>query len=261
MFSISTIPKSRIATFDVYRVAKSKHHVAALLEFDVTEVRSELQKRRRLGETITLNAWIVAAIAKAVAKHPETAAFKIGNRKLKSFDDVKISFMIEKNINAKRVPFPMIIEKAQTKSAHDIAIEIDKGVNKIDANDLIVVGRTTDFWERLYYYLPDCFRRFVWKCILNMPNFAYEKMGNVSITSLGASGNADGWFIHSSIHPIAFGIGAVVKKPVVYNNTIQIRQMLNMTVLLDHDLLDGAPMVRFIKCLKNEITTYNTDVK
>jgi hypothetical protein len=27
-----------------------------------------------------------------------------------------------------------------------------------------------------------------------------------------------------------------------------------MTLLLDHDLLDGAPMVRFVKCLNDEIT-------
>lgn len=102
--------------------------------------------------------------------------------------------------------------------------------------------------------MPSYFRRFIWKCILNMPNYAYKKMGNVSISSLGATSSFNGWFIHSSIHPIAFGIGAIVKKPMVKNNKILIRQMLNMTVLLDHDLLDGSPMVRFVKCLNNEIT-------
>ncbi len=254
MYSINTIPKSRIATFDVYSIAKTKNHVAALLEFDITDVRTALQKRRRLGEPVSLNAWIVSAIANAVAKHPETAAFKIGNRKLKMFDDVKISFMIEKSINAKRIPFPMIIDKAQTKSAQEIGSEIEKGINQTYSNNMVVVGRETSLSESLYYFMPSFIRRYIWKRIVCMPNFAYKKMGNVSITSLGASGNFEGWFIHSSVHPIAFGIGAVVKKPVVYQDIIQIRQVLNMTVLLDHDLLDGAPMVRFIKCLKKEIT-------
>ena len=254
MYSTTTIPNSRIATFDVYSVAKTKHHVTALLEFDVTDVRIELQKRRRMGETVSLNAWIVSAIANAVSKHPETAAFKTGNRKLKMFDDVKISFIIEKSIKGKRVPFPMIIEKAQTKSAREIGSEIEKGINQTYSDNMVVVGRETNLAESLYYYMPGFIRRYIWKWMISMPNFAYKKMGNVSITSLGASGNYEGWFIHSSIHPVAFGIGSVVKKPIVYQNAIQIRQILNMTVLLDHDLLDGAPMVRFIKCLKKEIT-------
>ena len=53
------------------------------------------------------------------------------------------------------------------------------------------------------------------------------------------------WFIHKSVHPISFGIGSVLRKPVVIGNEIIAREVLNMTVLVDHDVIDGAPMVRF----------------
>jgi hypothetical protein len=62
--------------------------------------------------------------------------------------------------------------------------------------------------------------------MLNHSKFTYNKMGNVIITSLGTIGKINGWFIHKSIHPISFGIGFVIKKPVVINDKIKIREIL-----------------------------------
>ena len=64
-------------------------------------------------------------------------------------------------------------------------------------------------------------------------------------------------FIHKSVHPLSFGIGSIVKKPVVKNNQIQVRDILNMTILCDHDVMDGAPMVRFL----NDLTKYIENFK
>ena len=80
-------------------------------------------------------------------------------------------------------------------------------------------------------------------------------MGNVSITSPGMMGKVNGWFIHRSIHPISFGIGSILKKPTVVDSEIKIREILNMTILIDHDVIDGAPMVRFLKELTKQIET------
>jgi len=74
-------------------------------------------------------------------------------------------------------------------------------------------------------------------------------MGNVAVTSPGMVGKINGWFIHKAVHPVSFGPGSVKKEPVEINNEIKIREILNVTVLLDHDVIDGAPMVRFIKTL------------
>jgi pyruvate/2-oxoglutarate dehydrogenase complex dihydrolipoamide acyltransferase (E2) component len=75
----------------------------------------------------------------------------------------------------------------------------------------------------------------------------------VAITSIGIKGNVNGWFIPASVHPVCFGIGKIAKKAVVVDDKIEIREMLNMTVLLDHDVIDGAPMARFISKLADNI--------
>jgi len=86
-------------------------------------------------------------------------------------------------------------------------------------------------------------------------------MGNVAITSVGMIGKINGWFIHKSVHPISFGIGSVLKKPAVVDNEVRIREILNMTILIDHDVIDGGEMVRFLQDLtkyieNGEITTH-----
>ena len=67
-FSYNKIPQSRIATFDVYSVGVLKHHVSALLEFDVTDSRQKLNKLRRSGTNISFNAWLIKAISRALEK-------------------------------------------------------------------------------------------------------------------------------------------------------------------------------------------------
>ena len=66
-------------------------------------------------------------------------------------------------------------------------------------------------------------------------------------------GKINGWFIPISIHPVCFGIGSIIKKPVVVHNQIEIREILNMTVLIDHDIVDGANAARFINLLIKDI--------
>jgi pyruvate/2-oxoglutarate dehydrogenase complex dihydrolipoamide acyltransferase (E2) component len=41
-------------------------------------------------------------------------------------------------------------------------------------------------------------------------------------------------------------VGGITKKPGVLDDTIQIREYLHITVTVDHAIVDGSPLVRFI---------------
>jgi len=153
-----------------------------------------------------------------------------------------------------------VIEKTNEKSAGEISAEIEKAKSRSFSENDIVLHKRPAFFERSYYYLPGFLRRAFWRIMLGNPKLAYRAMGNVVITSVGMMGKLNGWFIHRSVHPISFGIGSVLKKPVVLNNEIKIREILNMTVLVDHDLIDGAPMVRFLNDLTRQIENEMTAV-
>jgi pyruvate/2-oxoglutarate dehydrogenase complex dihydrolipoamide acyltransferase (E2) component len=81
-YSYRRIPQSRIATFDVFSVGLLKHHVAAMLEFDVTESRKKLRDLRKNGVNISFNAWIIKVIGSALKMHPEAAAYIHSKKKL-----------------------------------------------------------------------------------------------------------------------------------------------------------------------------------
>ncbi|MBK7409559.1 MAG: 2-oxo acid dehydrogenase subunit E2 [Saprospirales bacterium] len=239
-------PRSRIATFDVYAVGKQKHHISVLLECDVTDARQQLKAWKNQGRKVTFTSWLLKVIADTVGQHPEVAAFLHDKRKLIVFDDVNISLIVEKEVEGKKVPIPLVIEKAQKKSMEEIAAEIEQAKRARLSGKDIVLKRKTGFFESLYYHLPGSFRRMVWRYLLRHPRTAYRQMGNVGVTSVGMMGQVNGWFVHSSVHPLCFGIGSIIKKPVVKDDAIVAREVLNLTMLIDHDVIDGAPMARFV---------------
>lgn len=251
-YELQKIPKLRIATFDVYEMGLWKHHVSALLEFDVTESRAKLREQKRSGKKISFNSWLIKAISKALEHYPEAAGYVSGKKKLIVFKDINISFIIEKTIDGKKVPMPIVIENTNEKTAEEITAEIENAKEYELSEKDIIMNKKSRANERMYYRLPKFLRILFWRYMLSHPKFAYEKMGNVIVTSLGAMGKINGWFIHKSVHPLSFGIGSVLKKTVVVKDEIKIRDILNITILIDHDAIDGAPMVRFI----NKLTEY-----
>ena len=254
-YRFQKIIRSRIATFDIFDVGMRKHHISAMLEFDVTESRAKLRELRKKGINVSFNAWLLKIIGSVLEKHPEAAAYFYNKKKLIIFDDINISMIIEKLIGDVKVPMPLVIEKVNKKTALEITKEIEKAKGLELNPDDIVLEKQSAAYQRLYYHMPGKLRRLFWKILLKSPKAAYRTMGNVSVTSIGMIGRINGWFVHKSVHPVSFGVGSVLKKPVVINNEIKIREILNMTILVDHDVIDGAPMVRLLDDLTNYIET------
>lgn len=254
-YRFQKISRSRIATFDIFDVGLRKHHVNAMLEFDVTESRVKLRELRKKGITVSFNAWLIKAIGSVLQEHPEAAAYFYNKKKLIIFNDINVSMIVEKKIGDSKVPIPLVIEKANKKTSAEITQEIENAKSQQLNNDDIVLKKESATYQRLYYHLPGFLRRLFWILLLKNPKAAYKTMGNVAVTSIGMIGKVNGWFIHKSVHPVSFGVGSILKKPVVTGNEIKIREILNMTILVDHDVIDGAPMVRFLDDLTNYIET------
>ena len=133
---------------------------------------------------------------------------------------------VEKNLNGQKVPIPLVIEKANERSPESIAEQIAQAHKAELTEKDIVLQQKAGRMERMYYALPGFVRRYVWKYLLRHP---------------------------ISIHPICFGASSIVKKPSVVDDKIVIREILHMSILLDHDVMDGADMARFISYLVKNV--------
>jgi len=243
------IPPSRIPTFDVVEMGIRKHHVCALLEFDVSDAREHLKEIRKSGIDASFLAWVLKVIAKTLEQHPEIAGFLINKRKLVCFQQMNISLLVEKEVQGVKVPLPLLLIDVAGKSLTGLSEEIKEARKQSPGGGEKLIGKKADLSEKMYRFLPRLVRLAFWRYLLRHPFYAYRKMGNVAVTSLSNFGSLNAWFIHKSVHPVSFGIGSVLKKPMVVNNEIKIREVLHLTVLLDHDAADGAPMARFLKSL------------
>ena len=230
-YTIHSFPKSRLATIDTGALGLQKQHVVALLEVDVTLARIKIKHYKKNVGRISFSAWLVKTISHSLTDTPAIAAFYGGNSKILTFTDINVSFLVEKEVDGQKVPFPLVIEKANERSLESITLQIYEAKNlAINSNDVVLQRKTTQM-ERYYYLLPGNLRRLVWRILLKNPSLIYRKMGNVSVTSLGIAGKISGWFIPISIHPVCFGIGSVIKKPVVVGDCIEIREIDRKSVV------------------------------
>ncbi|MCF8296374.1 MAG: 2-oxo acid dehydrogenase subunit E2 [Saprospiraceae bacterium] len=247
-------PKSRIATIDICEIGKRKHHVTGLIELDISKSRKKIREYNKQNKNkISFTAWIINVISSTIKKYETSSSYLKGKNKLMIFENINVSIIVEKDLNGQKVPIPLLIEKVNEISIEALSMQINDAKNKQITNKDIVFQKKADTLERIYYFLPGFIRRYFWKYLLRHPKISFRKMGNVAITSIGMMGQIKGWFIPISIHPICFGLGSIIKKPIVIEDRIEIREILNMSILLDHDVIDGAQMARFISRLSKNI--------
>ena len=70
-------------------------------------------------------------------------------------------------------------------------------------------------------------------------------MGTVGVTSLGMFGKDMAWPINIGFHSLEFALGGISQKPKVIDGNTETRKCLSVTMMFDHDVIDGAPAARF----------------
>lgn len=242
-------PSSRRLTFDMGRVGLQKHHIKALLEVDVTEAWTVIQQSRRSGRKISFFAWLLKVTADTAALHPQAGGFNDArhNRTL-VYDDVDLSTMVEKEVNGSLVPLPYVIRKADKKTLSQIQDEIEAAKNQgVDNEGNYVLGEEKGIsWMKFFVQLPRWLRLFLFRIFLSDPQRAKNAMGNVMVTTVGMVGHTHGWIMPYSIHPLCLALGSLNEQPWLHKGEIEKRRILHLTVLIDHDVIDGAPAGRFI---------------
>lgn len=240
-------PKSRVATFDVGRIARSKHHITGLIEVDVTLAREKIAGMKRAGEKIGFTAWLLKVVASTMENNGIVHAVNSRGRKQLIFKDIDISIPIEREIDGKKVPLAAVIRKVNEKSIEAISIEIQtlKSQPVGSEKDYVLGKNRYTLLNRLFFNMPQWARILVWKIMLGNPFIRKDMMGTVMLTNIGTAGSFSGWIIPKSMHNLCIGIGSVNKKPWAINGETAIRDILHMTILFDHDVIDGAPAARF----------------
>lgn len=82
------------------------------------------------------------------------------------------------------------------------------------------------------------------------PTIAVAMGGTVGVTSIGMFGKGhSGWGIFPLSQALGLIMGSIDWKPAVVNGRIEPREILNLTVTFNHDIVDGVPAARFTRRL------------
>jgi pyruvate/2-oxoglutarate dehydrogenase complex dihydrolipoamide acyltransferase (E2) component len=248
-YEVKPFPKERILVVDTLEMGKKTHHMKGLFELDVTEGRRTIQTlESNTGQDLSFTAWIMKCIALAIDEHKYMHALRKGKKEVVIFEDIDISLPIEKKVNTESFPLPLIVRKVKEKSVLEITKEIRDAQNQ-ETEDVELMGsEKKSLTMRLAKYFPS-FPKFLRKIIyrqFNDPFFLKENAGTVMVTSVGMFGRSGGYAIPLTPNPLVFAIGGIAKKPGVVEDRIEVREYLSVTVLMDHEIVDGAPATRFI---------------
>lgn len=249
-YRVETISKSRTVAIDMMYETVKRHHVKALVEPDVTDARAALHRADGSeGVHLSFTAWLIKCISKAAGEFPEVHALRRGKR-LFVFEDIDISIMIEVEDGGELVPLPYVVRQVNLKSVEDISREIDVFKrSRQSGGDMVLGDSGSSRFVELYLHLPGFLRRLVWKKLVRMPLTLKRFGGTIIVTSVGMFGKTGGWALTFGLQSLAFAIGGIAHKPGLTADGMAPREFLDMTVLIDHDVIDGAPATRFVSRL------------
>jgi hypothetical protein len=113
-----------------------------------------------------------------------------------------------------------------------------------------------DRWARrkvhLYRWLPRFVRIAIMRRFMSNAFTIKRIAGTTLVTSVGKFAAIPGFAFTFATGPRAatFAIGSVVEKPWIHDGQITARSILGLSIMVNHDLVDGAPATRFARRLQ-----------
>lgn len=228
-----------------------QHCMYGLLEVDVTAARQILEAyKARTGERISFTGYLARCLAQAVEEDKMVQAYLKGRKQLVVFDDVDVGLMIERQNGGTRAPEGFVIRRAN----HKTLMEIHREIRAAQAGPGLRRDEMPS-WLQMMEVLPGPLLKLV-NVLVRMakrrdPAGMWVAMaGTVGITSVGMFGHGGGWgFSAPAGHTLCLYAGGIARKPVAVQDRVELREMLSLAVVFDHDVVDGAPAARFVKRL------------
>jgi 2-oxoisovalerate dehydrogenase E2 component (dihydrolipoyl transacylase) len=212
------------------RMAESKReapHAWTMVEVDVSglvklrEAHKEEFKRRE-GVSLTYVPFIVKAVVESLKEHPVLNSVWDGDR-IVLRKQINIGVAVDLPEGALIVP---VIKEADNYGIVGLARKANELIRKARSNKLA----------------PDDITG-----------------GTFTVNNPGALGSVVSTPIINYPQAAILSAEAIVKRPVVVDDAIAIRSMMNLEVSFDHRILDGGAALRFLNAVKNRLESHGPE--
>jgi pyruvate/2-oxoglutarate dehydrogenase complex dihydrolipoamide acyltransferase (E2) component len=249
-FQVVDLTPGRRAWLNTLDLSGPTHWMIGLLEVDVTVARKRIiEYEGQKGEKLSFTGFLVCCLARAVQENKEVQSYLRGRRQLVLFENVNVGVMIEHDAEGKRSLMGHIVRAANQKSYLEIHREIRHAQSAPVPQSRGMAG-----WFRKLMLLPWPLSRLV-KVGMGIatrrdPTLRVATSGTVVVTSVGMFGKGhSGWGLATMPVSLSLVVGSMAWKPAVIEGRVEPREILNLTVMFDHEVVDGAPAARFVRRL------------
>lgn len=231
-------PLRRLLVVHALRVGKRQAPVHGLLSLDVTEPRRRLKDA---DPPLSFTAFVVACVARAAAAHPEVHAYRDWRGRLVTHEYVDVATLFEVDTPDGVFPMAHLVRDADIRSIAEISSEI-RSVKSDPTRSRSgkLLRRMAPIGARvpgLFTLLYRAARRSV---------RMRGTTGTVAVTSVGMFGGGGGFGISfPTILTLTVLVGGMSEQPRVVDGQIVVREVLDLTITIDHEVVDGAPAARF----------------
>ena len=196
-----------------------------MMEADVTELsrwrdREKAAFKAREGVNLTYLPIVVSAVCRALREHATVNSTWAGDH-----------IIVRKHINV------------------GIAIDVEEGL-------VVPVVRDADRYSLAG--LAQAINELVEKARKRRLTMADLSDGTITVDNTGALGNVASVPIINPPQAAIITLEAVVKRPWVVNDAIAIRSIMNLCLVIDHRVLDGAVASRFLGSVKQQLENFQS---
>jgi pyruvate dehydrogenase E2 component (dihydrolipoamide acetyltransferase) len=198
------------------RSARSVARVGLTLEADVAALIDWRGRLEAGGTKVSYNVLLAKLVAAALREFPYMNAQLVDDEAILEVDDVNIGIAVDSE-RGLLVPVLGQVDKKEVSALQDEYAALTERASS---------GKST---------------------------VADLEGGTFTITNLGSLEIEQFMPVINVPECAILGVGAIVKKPVVVNDQIEIRRVMSLTLAFDHRLVDGAPAAKFLQRVKHLI--------
>jgi pyruvate/2-oxoglutarate dehydrogenase complex dihydrolipoamide acyltransferase (E2) component len=246
-------PSSRRAVTAAVRAGRRIVPMHGLLEVDVTRARRLLADHQ---PPMSMTGLVIAAVARAVAAHPEVHAYRDWRGRLVRHRHVDVQTLIE--VTSAEGPFGLVhvVRDADIRGVADISVEV-RGV-QADMSS-VPTGRALLRLAPLAGRVPGAFP--LMYAAMRRSVRAHQLTGTVQVSAVGMFAGGGGFALAPpTLASVLVVVGGLSKRPRVVGEQIAVRDVLDLTVTVDHNVVDGAPATRFAADLRRRMEDPGTEI-
>jgi pyruvate/2-oxoglutarate dehydrogenase complex dihydrolipoamide acyltransferase (E2) component len=236
--TIRPFPSSRRLVTAAVRSGRRIVPMHGLFDVDITAARRVLAEA---DPPLSLTAFVVASVGRAAAMHPHVHAYRDWRGRLVEHRHVDVQTLIE--VATSQGPFGLVhvVRDADVRGVGEISAEL-RAV-KTDAAST----RTRRLLARLAPaagHIPGLYRAMY--AAMSRSRRVHLATGTVQVTAVGMFADGGGFAIAPpTLASLVVVVGGLSRRPRAVDDRIEAREVLDLTVTIDHNVVDGAPATRF----------------